>query len=253
MSVNTLFLAWQDRAETRFWFPVGRLDADIDRRLYRFRYTFGAKRAQEKAGFYPLLEFPDLNGDYRSARLFALFQNRVINPSRPDREDYLRGLGLAGTANPLEILSVNGGKRVTDTYEVFPKLVKDATGRFKCRFLLHGWRYVNKQARERIEQLKQNEELHVTLELNNPVSGIALQIQTWDYFMIGWTPRYLVDDLARAIAESRSGYEARVVSINRMPSPYIQQIVIEFRGRWEEHDPMTGKDFKLLNTTVKNH
>ena len=31
MSGRTLFLAWQDKAQSRRWFPIGRLDADIER------------------------------------------------------------------------------------------------------------------------------------------------------------------------------------------------------------------------------
>ncbi len=37
--------------------------------------------------------------------------------------------------------------------------------------------------------------------------------------MIGWAPRYLVDDLVHAIAKSPSDYEARVVRINPSPAP----------------------------------
>ena len=39
MNQKTLFLAWQDKRSSRQWFPVGRLDADVLRRAYRFRYT----------------------------------------------------------------------------------------------------------------------------------------------------------------------------------------------------------------------
>lgn len=247
MSVNTLFLAWQDKAETRLWFPVGQLDADLEEGSYRFRYTAGAKRAQDEAKFLPLFEFPDLHRAYRSSQLFALFQNRIISPSRPDRLEYLQGLDLSENASPLEILSVNGGERITDTYEVFPKLVKDMNGYFKCRFFLHGWRYVNKHSQKRIGRLQQGEKLHIALELNNPVGDVALQIQTWsDYFMIGWTPRYLVQDLARAVSESDRECEAKVVRIGRMPPPSNQHVLIEFRGRWKNHKPMDGGDFAPL-------
>ncbi len=243
MSVSTLFLAWQDKPGTRLWFPVGRLDADVERPLYRFRYTAGAKRAQEKAGFTPLLDFPDLNFDYQSASLFALFRNRVINPSRPDRSDYLRNLGLSEDASPVEVLSVNGGVRVTDTYEVFPKLVKDRNGRFRCQFFLHGWRHVNEHSQDRIKHLKSGDRLYVTLELTNPATAIALQVQTTDYYVIGWAPRYLVDDLAKSVSESHSEYKAEVVRVNPMPSPSKQRVLIEFCGRWRRHEPMTGEDF----------
>ena len=251
MNTDTLFLAWQDRAKTRLWFTIGRLDANIERKWYRFRYTAGAKRAKKEVGLLPLLDFPDFNQDYQASRLFALFRNRVINPSRPDRFDYLDGLDLSRNANPLEVLSVNGGERMTDAYEVFPKLVKDASGRFKCRFLLHGWRHLSEYSQERVWDLKPDEKLQVAMELNNPVTGLALQLQTQDYCMIGWTPRYLVGDLAKAIVESENEYEATVVKTNRMPPPSNQRVLIEFRGKWEKHKPMIDDDFKTLGQGIK--
>ena len=41
---------------------------------------------------------------------------------------------------------------------------------------LHGWRHVNAEAQVRIDRLRAGETLHVTLELTNPVTGLAVQI-----------------------------------------------------------------------------
>ena len=242
---RTLFLAWQNKHD-RQWFPIGRLDADVDRRRYRFRYIGGVKKAQENAGFAPLWEFPDLEGDYKSPDLFPLFRNRLIAAGRSDRDDYLRNLDLPENADPIEILTVNGGYRITDAYEVFPRLVKNADGSFVCRFFLHGWRHMNRTARDRIDCLKQKEKLYVTLELTNPATLLAVQIQTTDYCMIGWAPRYLVDDLVKAMAESPNRYFAKVVRINPHPAPSRQRVLIEMRGRWSQHEPMTHTDFQPL-------
>lgn len=239
---RTLFLAWQDKKK-RQWFPIGRLDAAVGR--YRFRYVGGVKRAEEDAGFAPLREFPEPEGDYWSPDLFPLFRNRLIAPGRPDRLDYLRNLDLPEDADPIEILEVNGGHRVTDAYEVFPKLAKKADGSFVCRFFLHGWRHVNPAAQVRIDRLKPGEELYVTLELTNPETVLAVQIQTTDYHMIGWAPRYLVTDLAAAMAES-SRYAASVVRINPYPAPSRQRVLIEMQGRWNSHDPMSDAVFQPL-------
>ena len=244
MNDRTLFLAWQDKTSRR-WFPVGRLDADVKRSLYRFRYVGGAKRAQDEAHFMPMSEFPDLRREYESSYLFPSFRNRVMARGRPDRDDYLRTLGLPSNADPIEILTVSGGYRVTDAYEVFPKLVKGADGRFACRFFLHGWRYVTAESQTRIDKLEQGEKLYLTLELTNPVTILAVQIQTTDYHMVGWAPNYLVYDLAAA-AQSPREYEAEVVRVNPQPSPSRQRVLIEMRGRWEEHEPMAHSDFRTL-------
>ena len=246
MSTRTLFLAWQDSKPGKAWFPVGRLDADVEESCYRFRYIGGARRAQEEVGFPPLIDFPDLEGDYQSAELFPLFRNRVMNPARPDFAHYLQRLDLDEEADPIEILSTNGGHRVTDAYEVFPKIEKDSTGSFACRFFLHGWRHINDAAKDRIAGLEQGEELYVTLELNNPATRLAVQMQTTDYCMIGWAPRYLVADLVAAMAEGPGSYGAKVVRTNLETVLAKQRVLIEMRGCWDRHDPMSSEDFKPL-------
>ncbi len=244
MTTKTLFLAWQDKKVTRQWFPVGQLDVDLEAEpnLYRFRYINGAKRAQEEAKFPLLIEFPELEADYYAHELFPLFMNRVIAPSRPDRLEYLQALDLNADAGPVEILSVNGGYRMTDVYEVFPKLIQHDDGEFACRFFLHGWRYVNPSAQQRMNLLEDGEELYVTMELTNPVTRIAVQIQTTDYHVIGWAPRYLMADLAVAMAEAPE-YSAQVVRVNPLPPPSRQRVLIEMRGRWNEHKPMESGDY----------
>lgn len=164
---------------------------------------------------------------------------------RPDRADHLRSLGLEENADPVEILSVNGGRRVTDAYQVFPRLSKDGEGKFTCRFFLHGWRYTPSVAQERIGELESGEELRVSIELRNPATGLAAQIQTEDYHMIGWAPRWLVQDVAAAARETGE-CAARVVRVNPLPPPSPQRVLIEMTGRWDAHEPMTGGDFVPL-------
>ena len=91
------------------------------------------------------------------------------------------------------------------------------------------------------------EELYVTLELTNPVSTMAVQIQTTDYHMVGWAPRYLVADLVAAMAESPE-YSAQVVRVNPQPAPSKQRVLIEMRGSWDQHEPMSGPEFRPLVT-----
>jgi len=246
MTDKTLFLAWQDSRVTRAWFPVGRLDVLGTPRSYRFRYTQGAKRAWEKAGFGQLLDFPEWNRSYESSELFPLFQNRVISSGRQDFADYLRMLDLPQTAEPAEILEVGGGYRATDNFEVFPKIERRDDGSFRCRFFAHGLRHVASTALERLESLQPEEKLFVTLELTNPVTTLAVQLQTTDYHMIGWAPRYLVDDLVRAMTHAPLGYAAKVVRLNPAPAPSKQRLLVEFSGSWPTYEPMATGDFKPL-------
>lgn len=57
---------------------------------------------------------------------------------RPDRDDYLRTLGLPSNADPIEILTVSGGYRVTDAYDLFSQ-TRERGRRTICVPLLSAW------------------------------------------------------------------------------------------------------------------
>lgn len=247
MNPRTLFLAWQGRTDRR-WFPVGRLEANAARSQYRFGYTIGARNAERESGFAPLYDFPHLNKVYESSRLFPLFENRVMSRSRRTFHDYLEMLAInSQDPDPLEILAIDGGHRMTDSFEVFPKIDKNENGGFRCRFFLHGSRYTSQAAQDRLADLQSGEKLYVAIELTNPVTQMAVQIQTLDYHMIGWAPRYLVRDLAKAMAHAPTEYSARVVRVNSDSLLYRQEILIELGGRWpDEYEPMSSESYQLL-------
>ncbi len=223
--MKSLFLAWQAPADStcsRAWFPVGQLDAHPSH--YRFRYTRGALSAQQDVGFAPLLAFPEFEKVYESDELFPLFKNRVISPNRKDFEEYIHWLDLdRGKADPIEILSISGGERVTDNLEVFPKVTADDNGDFRVRFFLHGLRHLGEKAIERASRLETGESLRILVELNNPATRLAVPLLTEDYCMIGWAPRYLVQDLINCVPNAPT-ISAKVARINAMPAPLNQRI-----------------------------
>lgn len=246
--MNSLFLAWQDAGSSRAWFPIGRLDADLSAPRFVFGYTHGAERAAAVAGLRPLESFPDFGRTYESKELFPLFRNRVMEPSRRDFSEYLRQLDLTpDEANEIAILSVTGGERQTDNLQVFPKIERQKDGTFCCRFFLHGVRHTPDTAQAAITGLKPGDTLRIAMELNNPATTRALQVETDDYHMIGWAPRYLIDDLKQAIDESPDAVVGRVVRVNPAPAPTNQRILVELTGRIPEgHSLMSGSDFQLI-------
>lgn len=250
--MKSLFLAWQapeNTSHSRAWFPVGRLDAEPESHRYCFRYTQGARSAQEKVGFAPLLSFPKFEEVYESSDLFPLFQNRVLSPKRRDFKDYVQWLNLEGGQSfpdPIEILSVSGGERQTDSMEVFPKINTDSEGNFKVRFFLHGLRHLGEKAITRASKLAAGEQLRIFVELNNPATRIAVPLMTEDYEMIGWAPRYLVEDLVRCVPYAPE-LSAVIAKINPEAAPFNQRILIDYAGRAPEgHEPMTAPDFQPL-------
>jgi hypothetical protein len=246
---KTMYLAWQDTAATRQWFPIGRLNADQQNHHFDFVYTRGAEVAQKKAGLEPLEAFPDFRKKYEAAELFPLFRNRLLQPERSDFSEYLRQLDIdPANPDPLEILAITGGERQTDNFEVFPRIVRQPDGCFCCRFFIHGLRHVNDFARERLNTLKAGDELRVAIELNNPATICALQVQTpEDYYMVGWAPRYLVPDLVHTIDESPTNITARVVQVNPPPAPIKQRVLVEMKGHWPaDYQPMSAPEFEAL-------
>lgn len=250
MSEKTLFIAWQDQdgKYPRPWFPIGRLDADVERPLYRFRYTGGAQSAQNQVGFSLPPEFPGLRKAYESDTLFPIFKNRVMSPRRPDFPEYLSALDIPKTATSIDVLAANGGRKMTDAYEVFPKIDKHPDGAFSCRFFLSGWRDMPAPVKSRIETLKQCEELRLALDMAHQAPGLAVQIQTTDCIsvVIGWTPQYLAEDLAASVPQCAGEFAARVARVNPSPVPASQRVLIELSGNWNGHEPMSGPDFQPL-------
>lgn len=245
--MTTLFVAWQAPDPTRAWFPIGRLDASPNRQAYVFQYTRGALRAHEQAGFEPLIAFPSFERRYEAHELFPLFKNRILEPNRKDFAEYLQWLDLdPANADPIEILSLTGGERQTDSLEVFPKVKKLQDGTISCRFFLHGLRHVSAAARERAELLKEGESLQVAIEVNNPATTYAVQLQTTDCHLVGWAPRYLVDDLRTALLE-HSTIKANVQRINRLGAPYARRLLVELRGGVPAaFEPMTSEEYRVV-------
>lgn len=245
--MSTLFVAWQAPNPTRAWFPIGRLDADTASRDYVFQYTQGALRAHSEAGFGPLIAFPEFDRRYEASELFPLFKNRILEPNRKDFAEYLDWLDLdPAHTDPIEILGLSGGERQTDSLEVFPKVIRLPDGTVSCRFFLHGLRHVSAAARARAEQLKAGETLQVAIEVNNPATGSAVQLQTSDCHLIGWAPRYLVDDLRSALL-GEATIEATVLRVNRMGAPFAKRVLIELRGGTPAgFEPMSSNDYVVV-------
>ena len=85
----------------------------------------------------------------------------------------------------------------------------------------------------RIDSLKPGEGLQLSIELNNPATALAVQILTRDYHVIGWAPRYLVHDLAAAMADSPNTYEAEVVR-GQFPVGTIEAARVDRNARFLE-------------------
>lgn len=231
--------------------PVGRLvrreSAPVG---YEFEYIRGAERAKRLAGFTGIPGFPELGERYKSPALFSTFRNRVMNPRRPDRPEYLRHLGLDGDAwDEITELSVSGGRIASDNLEAFPEIAPDADGVFASQFALHGLRHTNPDSIRRSESLEAGEPLVLSLELNNPVARYAVSVKTRDHYTLGWLPHYLVDILHQNESWLAADVEARVERLNP-DAPLSHRVLASFSGRLppgvnpmselEQYQPIAG-------------
>lgn len=198
-------------------------------------------------GFEPLISFPRFAEDYFSEKLFPLFHNRVLSSKRADFSEYINWLGLTREeADPISILSVSGGTRVTDNLQTFPKIETAADGSFQMRFFAHGLRHLPQASRERAARLTPGEKLRVMIEVNNPATRLAVTLHADDYVMVGWAPRYLVEDLVTCIPRAPE-IEATVVKVNHLHAPLNQSILVEYAGKVpKDHMLMSSLDFTPL-------
>ena len=229
--MNTLYMAWQS-PRSRRWFPVGRLlRHETEPAEYEFVYLRGAEQAREEEGFFMAPGFWQFGHVDRAPVMFPTFRNRIMNPSRPDRPEYLAMLGMhTDNWDAVTELSLSGGRQHSDDFEVFPEIVPDESGRFATQFIVHGLRHTNAPSIERSEELEEGDPLEVSFELNNPAAKHAISVKTIDQYVLGWLPRYLVDGMHRDNAWMVDDVEATVAQVNG-DAPLSHRLLVDFKGR----------------------
>jgi len=159
------------------WLPIGMLSHDGN--VFRFCYTNGIKFCH---GFV-LPGFNDPLETYESDKLFPTFTNRILSPSRPEFGDMMRWCDLPLDADPITILTRTGGRRVTDTLEVFPDIDVDPfNGVYSSTF------FVRRANQTVFNGLDKNKQYKVTIDQSDDNYIRLLRI---DGKIIGECPIYL--------------------------------------------------------------
>ena len=95
---------------------------------YEFSYVAGARGVHQLAEFMTVPGFPELDAPYRLEQLFPFFQNRLMNPRRPEREEYLRQLELDPAPwDPVSELAAPFNHAHSNSVEVFRTSFPTAT------------------------------------------------------------------------------------------------------------------------------
>jgi HIRAN domain len=243
--MNKLFLAWQD-PKTRHWFPIGKLT--FDGKEYQFIYTHGVKKAQAEPNFQLLHSFPKLDKIYTSSELFPLFSNRLMRPSRPDYQDYIQWLNIPQNEDdPIAILARSGGRKATDTFEVFPCPEINEDGLYHIHFFVHGLRYMPECSIDRVKQLQPGERLYLTQDFQNTYDSKALLLRTEQRHNLGYCPRYLAADICEVLKQNPESVCVRVERVNPAPTPIQFRLLCNMTAQWhEDFSPFASQDYQPI-------
>jgi hypothetical protein len=250
--MKTLFLAWQDNT-SRTWFPIGKLTYDGQR--YHFGYIQGALQAQEQANFKPLMAFPNFYESYMSIELFWPFANRLLNKSRPEYPEFIGWLNLDPNGNPalidpITLLGLSGGKRVTDSLEVFPMPECDTSGEYQIHFFTNGLRHYPPSAQQRAAKCFAGEVLMLVHDLQNEHDSNALMLRTVDRHIVGFCPRYLVKDFHQLIDNQPQTVKVVVEKVNPTPTPLQFRLLCKLTAQWSQSfQPFSSGEYQLLTNT----
>lgn len=240
--MKVLYLAWQDPTNHR-WYPVGCLT--LYNNVYRFVYTKGAEASRN---FVPFGRMTNLKVIYESEELFPLFANRLLSPSRPEYQDYLKWLNIRkGGDSPFVILSITGGIRETDLLEVFPCPERNSDGKYEIYFLNHGLRYFSEFAIERVNNLEPGNKLYLMHDIQNFYDSYALALRTQDPpILIGYCPRYLTEDLHKLLKQEHTKLEVFVEKIN-LDAPIQLRLLCKVISDWpKDFRPCSGEMYEPL-------
>jgi hypothetical protein len=247
--IKTLILAWQDPS-SRSWFPIGQLT--FDGRLYRFVYLQGAHQAQQQTSFQPLWSFPELDRVYGSPELFPLFANRLLRRSRPDYPDFIQWLNMPKHEDdPIALLARSGGQRTTDTFAVFPRPEPDEQGLYHIHFFVHGLRYLPPETQLRIHGLQPEELLYLAHDCQNPYDPKALVLRTEDLHIVGYCPRYLVDDVFDLLYRAPAKLKVSVERVNPPPTPLQFRLLCNLTAEWSaDFQPFSSPIYQRLDREI---
>ncbi|MDJ0572893.1 MAG: HIRAN domain-containing protein [Pleurocapsa sp. MO_192.B19] len=243
--MKKVFLAWQD-SQSRHWFPIGKLTFDGEN--YHFVYIYGVKKAQAESNFKLLRSFPERDRIYKSSELFPLFSNRLMRSSRPDYQDYIQWLNIPQNEDdPIAILARSGGRKATDTFEIFPCPEKNENGVYHLHFFVHGLRYMPECSIEKVKQLELKERLYLTRDFQNTYDSNALLLRTKERHNLGYCPRYLAADIIEVLTQNPQLIEVRVERINFAPTPIQFRLLCNMTAQWNHNFvPFSSQDYQPI-------
>ena len=236
---NKLFVSWKNPNQQRV--PIGQLE--FKEGYYIFQYTKGAL----KEHFRPFEGMKHLDKIYESKELFPFFKNRLLQKSRPEYQDYLRWLNIKKkTLDPMQELTLTGGIRATDSFELYP--LPEKKEEYVVKFFSRGVRHLAKSYKQRVEGLEENQKLYLMRDIQNELDNYALVLRTDNPIeLVGYCPSFYTKDFNRLI-ECNGAKEVHLKVIkNNTDAPSQLKLLCEFRTQWsKEFKDFDDENFKPI-------
>lgn len=225
-----LILTWQS-PQNRRWFVVGKLNKKNN--TYNFWYTNGAIKAKEH-GFLGFTGMNNFDEVYSSEQLFPIFQNRVLNKSRPERLDFLEWLNIPSSEySDFEELARTGGIRITDNVQLYP-VPENTNGKYEVTFFAHGLRHLAPHFHERVTRLHSGEKLYLCLDKQNENDQHAIMLRTSDPVeFVGYCPKFFAKDF-NFLLKNTNDAKIEVSKVNPT-APEQLRLLCKFTSSWPDH------------------
>ncbi|SHO52272.1 hypothetical protein [Desulfopila aestuarii] len=231
--MQDLVVAWKNEI-TGKWTPVGKLSYRNSK--YYFEYTEVAMRAIEFGELEPFYGMEETRMTYESKTIFPVFENRLLQKSRPEHDDYYDWLYLSkGSASPLDELARSGGIRATDNFQFF-LVPKNNLGKYSVLFFSHGISHLANSYVERLNSLKKKDKLMIMEDIQNLFDPDALALRTEDPpELVGYTPRFFTHDFKELIRiNGPRNIEVTVEKVN-MKAPKQYKLLCRLTTKWPEN------------------
>jgi hypothetical protein len=209
----SVFVAWQDPG-TREWHTIGRLSRTVDG-LYEFGFTRGADKLRDVA---KRLFNSNLDGNFFSTGLTAMFRNKIPPRSRSDFQKMAAWLNLRGDESDFDLLGKFGLIPGSDGLLVYsaPKIEQ---GRYSIEFFLHGIRHTHGESDTRhlhgdvlawCEVAKVGDQLLALLDVQNPFdpNSVALRAEGGT-IAVGYVPRFYAGDIRSILGQPECARSAK--------------------------------------------
>lgn len=237
--MKSVFVMWQDSANTRMWHPVAKLTQESETK-YLFNYTKGANH--RFFTFFPSME--NKESTYISDRLFTFFKNRLIPESRPEHDCMFEWSGLfADSKDYLELLAISGGEKKTDHFRIvnFPQNID---GFYRIKFFVSSINYLDSSEKNKLKSLREGDLLNYQFDETNEIDSNATILLKDNESKVGYLPHYLCKDLKNLLLHvQKEKIEFTVIKVN-LDAPAQFKVLCELKAPWPDgFHPFNDEEF----------